>query len=253
MKAVPANPRVDLPSVTLVAVTSVALGPTIDALRKSMLQAAFAHVLLLSDQPPTGAEAGIEWCPIGRLGSREEYSRFMLRSLVDHVATPHALCIQWDGYVLDGQAWDTAFLDYDYIGAVWPQFKDGHNVGNGGFSLRSRRLLQACRELPFDGSEAEDVVICRDWRSHLELQGIRFAPEAVARRFSYERESGRGGEFGFHGAFNLVRHMASSHALRLFRSLEPGMLAKNERWELLRWALRHGRLRLALEIVRRLA
>jgi hypothetical protein len=41
--------------------------------------------------------------------------------------------------------------------------------------------------------------------------------------------------------------------LQLLRSLEPGMLARSERWELLRWALRHGRLRLALEVLRRLA
>ncbi len=83
----------------------------------------------------------------------------MLRDLASHVETSHALCIQWDGYVLRGQAWDPAFLTYDYIGAPWPHFSDGHNVGNGGFSLRSRRLLEACRQLPFDGQTAEDVVI----------------------------------------------------------------------------------------------
>jgi hypothetical protein len=163
------------------------------------------------------------------------------------------LCIQWDGFVLRGEAWDPAFLDYDYIGAPWPHFRDAYNVGNGGFSLRSRRLLEACKELPFDRSELEDVLICRRWRPQLEQQGIRFAPERIAQRFAYERTIPTGDEFGFHGAFNLVPLLRPAEALRLFRSLEPAMLARSERWQLLRWAVRHGRLSLALEMLRRLA
>lgn len=176
----------------------------------------------------------------------------MLRDLARHVTTSHTLCVQWDGFVLDGGAWDPEFLDHDYIGAPWPHFGDGHNVGNGGFSLRSRRLLEACHDLPFDGMRAEDVMICRRWRPELERRGHRFAPELVARRFSFERTPPEGNEFGFHGAFNLVRLLRPADARRLFRSLEPHMLARNERREVLGWALRHGRLRLALEMLRRL-
>ena len=50
--------------------------------------------------------------------------------------------------MLDGAAWRPEFLDYDYIGAVWPHVLDKYNVGNGGFSLRSKALLEACRALP---------------------------------------------------------------------------------------------------------
>ena len=140
--------RPSLPSVSLVAVTSVALDATVDALRASMDQVDFGQVLLLSDMPPqTSTDPRIEWRRIERLGSSADYSRFMLRELGDHIATDHALCVQWDGFVLDGAAWDPAFLDYDYIGAVWPHFDDSHNVGNGGFSLRSRKLLEASRQI----------------------------------------------------------------------------------------------------------
>jgi hypothetical protein len=249
----PAEALADLTSVTLVAVTSMALDATVEALRASMAQARFADVLLLSHQPPGAELAGIRWQHIDRLKSREDYSRFMLRDLAQHIATPHALCIQWDGYVLDGRAWDPAFLGYDYIGAPWPHFGDGHNVGNGGFSLRSRQLLEATRTLPTDPPVHEDIIICRRCRPQLEVQGIRFAPEAVARRFSYERIPPSGGEFGFHGSFNLVRLLSSNHAARLIRSLEPELLARNERWELLGWALRRGRIGLAVEMLRRLA
>lgn len=247
-----AAPKPALSDVTLVAVTSVAIHATVDALHASMRQAHFGEVLLLSDQPPPqDADPTIIWRKIAPLSSRSDYSRFMLRSLAEHIGTKHALCVQWDGFVLHGWAWEQQFLDYDYIGAVWPHFSDGHNVGNGGFSLRSKRLLDACTKLPFDEIQSEDVVIGRLYRRRLEEQGLRFAPDSVARRFSYERTPSKGREFGFHGAFNLVRYLRARDALSLFGTLEGGMLAPNERWEIFRWALVRGRLRLALQMLAR--
>jgi hypothetical protein len=216
-----------------------------------MRQCDFAKVLLLSDRRPKDANDEIEWHEIAPLGSREDYSRFMLRDLAPHVETSHALCVQWDGFVLDGTAWRKEFLDYDYIGAVWPHFADNKNVGNGGFSLRSRRLLEAAGQLPVSGTDAEDIVIARHFRPQLEAQGIRFAPADVARQFAYERTERTGYEFGFHGAFNLVRYLPRADAAQIFRSLEPGMLAPNERSELLRWALVRGRLDLAMSLFAR--
>ena len=236
----------------MVAVTSVAVRATIDALQASMRQADFGQVLLLSDLPPAKADPAIEWRAIERLDSRTDYSRFMLRELADHIATSHALCIQWDGFVVNGEAWQDRFLDYDYIGAVWPHFGDAHRVGNGGFSLRSRRLLVACKDLPFDGAEAEDIVIARTYRGRLEDLGMRFAPESIAQQFAYERSPPSGHEFGFHGAFNLVRYLSPDQALNLFRSLDKRILAKTERMELLRWALKRGRWRLARTMLARL-
>ncbi|MFL6727080.1 MAG: DUF5672 family protein [Sphingomicrobium sp.] len=248
------GPRPSLDNVTLVAVTSVALPATAAALERSIRQASFAEVLLLSDlPPPADADPAIIWRRIAKLGSRRDYSRFMLRELADHVATGHALCIQWDGFVLNGAAWEPCFLNYDYIGAVWPHFGDGKNVGNGGFSLRSRRLLDVCKNLPFDGSEPEDVVISRLCRDVIEEQGLRFAPEAVARQFAYERTAPTGREFGFHGAFNLVRYLRRGDAARTFSELEPGMLSRNERLEILMWALSRGRIKLGLTMLSRLS
>jgi hypothetical protein len=234
-----------LSDVTLVAVTSVAIEATADALRKSMEQADFARVLLLSNRRPQVRLDGINWIEIKALRSRADYSRFMLRDLFPHIATPHALCVQWDGFVINGAAWQSDFANYDYIGAVWPHFADEYRVGNGGFSLRSRRLLEACGALPFDGEQAEDLVIARHHRAYLEESGIRFAPESIAAEFAYERSASTGREFGFHGAFNLVRHLAPREALNVFRSLDPSMLTPSERLEVLRWALWRGRVRLA--------
>ena len=245
--------RVILDNITLVAVTSVGIAPTVEALQASMRQAQFANVLLLSDRrPPPNTDPMINWRQIDRIDSRSAYSHFMLRCLADHIATEHALCIQWDGFVVKGESWDPDFLNYDYIGAVWPHFDDESVVGNGGFSLRSRRLLEACRQLPFHPGEAEDVVISRLERKQLEDRGIRFAPPAMARKFSYERGASTGREFGFHGSFNLVRYITPAKALGLFRALERELLSPREHVELIRWALSRGHIKLAFTLLGRL-
>lgn len=245
--------RPDLSDVTLVAVTSIAVDATVRALQTSMSRARFGRVILLTDsEPPPTGDGGIEWRRIAPIESRGDYSRFMLRELAEHIDTGHALCVQWDGFVLNGDSWDREFLQYDYIGAVWPQFTDGKNIGNGGFSLRSRRLLQACNSLRFDGSEPEDVIIGRTCRDALEAGGIRFAPDRLAHKFSFERTPPTGQEFGFHGAFNLVRYLAPAEAVDVFRTLEPGVLTRGEHLELLGWALKRGRLGLASAVALRL-
>jgi hypothetical protein len=244
---------VDLPQVTLFAATSVGLEPTVKALQASLEQVRFARTVLFSERRPESIErSGIAWCSIDPLRSKADYSRFILQTLADHITTSHALCVQWDGFVVNGDSWDWRFLDYDYIGAVWPHFDDGKNVGNGGFSLRSKRLLEATRELPFDSSYPEDVLIGRLWRDRLEAAGIRFAPESLARRFAYERTPPSGKEFGFHGAFNLVERLSPREAFRLFRSLEPNILTRSEHLELLRWAVKRRYAAVAVAILLRL-
>lgn len=239
-----------LPDVTLLAVSDIALSATARALALSQRGLQFGAVLLLSDRPPP-PDTPATWRQIAPIGSRHAYSRFMLHELAAHLTTSHALCVQWDGYVLDPARWDPAFLDYDYIGAPWPHFADGHTVGNGGFSLRSRRLVEACAALPVP-DEAEDVAICRTHRAALEAQGLRFAPEALARRFAYERIAPTGDEFGFHGAFNMVGLAPSQVLAEIFTELEPGLLNRREHRDLLRAAVRSGDVRLAWTIWRRL-
>jgi hypothetical protein len=78
------------------------------------------------------------------------------------------LLVQWDGYVCNPDAWDPAFLDCDYIGAKWFWHNDAMRVGNGGFSLRSRRLLEALQDPRIALSVVEDETICRTFRPLLE-------------------------------------------------------------------------------------
>ena len=234
-----------LPQVTLVAVTSVALEATMAALQRSQREVKFAKTLLLSHVAPDGlANSDIEWRAIDPLKSRADYSRFVLNDLVGHIGTSHALLVQWDGFVRNGAGWDEHFLHFDYIGAPWPQHRDGMAVGNGGFSLRSKRLLQATATLPDEGAP-EDVAICRTYRNLLENYfQVRFADVDLARKFSYERSQCCGSEFGFHGAFNMLNEIHGDTLVELLLRMEPGVLGERECTELLvraiterRWAL----------------
>ena len=246
--------RLYLPEVTLLAVSSVAIGPTIAALRTCLERVRFGAVLFLTDkEQPDQCDPEIEWRSIPRIESKHAFSAFMLRDLHSHIKTSHMLCVQWDGYILDASAWSSEFLNYDYVGAPWPHFDDAMSVGNGGFSLRSTRLMAICAQFRDITGESEDVVICRNWRSRLESEfAMRFAPKAVARRFSFERFPRHGGEFGFHGVFNMVDIIGAQRMTQVMKSLEIGVMADNEHSEVLRWALRRGRLGLAWSVARRM-
>ncbi|WP_223276217.1 DUF5672 family protein [Sphingomonas daechungensis] len=180
----------------------------------------FADCLLFgaADHPVSDSRIRLIDGPLLKSGA--EYSEFVLRGLGEHVMTSHALIIQWDGFVLDAARWDPRFLDYDYIGAPWPQFLDGHNVGNGGFSLRSRRLMDACRDPHFVLGHPEDIAICRTNRTFLELKGLKFADRSLAERFSFERGDPVGPTFGFHGIFNLIPVLGADGFWDLYRKLD---------------------------------
>jgi hypothetical protein len=212
--------KLSLPSVTLCAATSVNVTATISALRACLEQIDFAECILMTDAEVPGGFEGVRVLPITKLHSSGDYSEFMIMKLVDHVRTSHCLVVQWDGFVLDAACWDPHFLDYDYIGAPWPQFDD-YDVGNGGFSLRSRKLLEACKDPAFQYSHPEDVAICRINRPMLESRhSIRFADRSTAERFSFERSAADGRAFGFHGVFNMIPALGAEKFWNIYRTLD---------------------------------
>ena len=214
-------PKLELNSVTLCAATSVNVEATTEALRSSLDQVSFADCILFTDRPVSGTHPGVRVVPIEPMRSSRDYSEFLLTSLVDHLMTEHCLVVQWDGFVADASQWDERFLDFDYIGAPWPQFDDGHDVGNGGFSLRSRKLLEACCAPGFTIGHPEDVAICRTNRAFLEGEhGIRFADRAIARRYAFERSDTKQSAFGFHGIFNMIPVLGADRFWRIYETLD---------------------------------
>jgi hypothetical protein len=150
---------------------------------------------------------GEEFHPINPIESTADYSHFLLNIVPYFVDADAVLVIQWDGMPHAAQHWDADFLNYDYIGAPWGNCNESVAVGNGGFSLRSRKLMETLKKLKIKcdpslpDSDAEDVVICKHFRKEMLNAGCNFAPFALAQKFSVENTDSTV-TFGFHGVFN---------------------------------------------------
>jgi hypothetical protein len=227
-EALEGDMRLHLPDVTLCCVDSTErFAWALRALARCTQAIEFGDALIAADAGRLHAAvlpAGVRAVPIAPLTSIAAYSRFMLERVGPLVNTSHVLVVQWDGFVIDAGRWRPEFLQYDYIGAPWPHVAGRHRVGNGGFSLRSRRLLQAIPPLPADFDEPEDAFIGRTLRPALEAQGLRFAPEPLARAFAVENGSLAKRPFGFHGPAHFPAVLGAPATIAFLRTLAPATL-----------------------------
>jgi hypothetical protein len=178
-----------------------------------------------------------------------KYSEIMLRRLGEHFSLDHVLVMQWDGFVTAAAGWDEHFFGYDYIGAPWA----GHAmaVGNGGFSLRSRRLVDALQRIDMPATHPEDEVICMRHRPELEQHhGIRFAPVEVASRFSWEQAAPETPTFGFHAFFNFHRVLSEPELIDYFGECDDALLQSVPARRLLKNLYRAGMHAAAAELLR---
>ncbi len=223
----------DLPSVTLCAVDCLNPGLALRAIDICGLQCNFGDVVFLSDTASRYKLDGCRMVDIPRIGSVAEYSRFVVKELGRYFNTEFVLLVQWDGYIINPQSWRPEFLDYDYIGAPWGWYQDNHRVGNGGFSLRSRLLLDALRDEDIVALEPEDEAIGRRYRPLLEAKyGIRFAPEEIAEAFSYETVSPKGDPFGFHGLFHMWSVLPQQELQGFIAALANSSVASRQYFQL---------------------
>jgi hypothetical protein len=205
----------ELNEVTVCSVGTNCRPLTARALEMCNRQCKFADSIFFSDEPVEGSFRNLRVDPMPSISA---YNTFVLKHLGKFVKTPFVLITQWDGYVVNSQAWSNDFLQYDYIGALWPWKEDEMRVGNGGFSLRSKKLLDVLAMPAFELLPAlgEDEMICRAYRPLLEEKhAIRFAPDEVAERFSYERTMPKEPTFGFHGLMNFWREVSDSDLIRM--------------------------------------
>jgi hypothetical protein len=172
------------------------------ALTETLKHITVDEVLTFSDKEILAGARNVQ---VDHFPSVNDYCEFMLRGMQEHVTTDHILFVQWDAMAHDASQWTDTFLRYDYIGAPWPWDGEGNNIGNGGFSLRSKRLLDQLQDPVIElGSTNEDQVIGQKYRTYLETKGIRYAPTPLAAQFSYELGD-YAPSFGFHGPWNVVR------------------------------------------------
>lgn len=186
-----------LPDVTLVCATSCCHELTALAVRECVRRVEFADVLLWSDRSLPGVETRH-----AKLTSVKDWDWFIWFEAWQHVKTSHFLVVQWDSWVTNPDMWTPDFLLCDYIGAPW-WYRDGLNVGNSGFCLRSVQMARfvAKHHRDFTFGMPADVQLCRQLRPALERHGFAWADERLALRFSFECTA-PAPAFGFHAFRN---------------------------------------------------
>lgn len=245
----------NLPEVTLACIDTANHALALRALALSCAGIRFARVMFLTDAMPAGVRVpeGIDVVAIAPVTSRVAYSHFMLKELPPFISTEYVLFVQWDGYVINPDAWDPAFLTADYLGATWFWRDDSMRVGNGGFSLRSRRLLDALQDPRIELAEAEDTTICRTFRPLLEREhGIHFGSESLADKFAFEADYPVGQPFGFHGLFNFWRVVPSAELATLPALFSETIARSPQLDQLMRNCMRAGLWWPAIAIGRRI-
>lgn len=206
-----------LKNVTIVGIAGTKSLETLKAIKYSSRDIDFGDYKLITPDDLQDDKVEIINCePL----NYEQYNHFIVYRLHEYIDTDFALIVQNDGYVVNPDQWREEFLNYDYIGAPWPlpnddfSFRDPEGniqrVGNGGFSLRSKKLLSLAKELnlewkPHFGFYHEDGFFACHNRKIYEQHGCKFAPIEVASYFSHEigiEENYGKIPFGFHGKQN---------------------------------------------------
>ena len=209
---------------------------SIKAILHCLQSCKFGSALYLTDKEYNLENIRVHKIP--SITTKEQYSVFIIKELNKYIDTDFVLLIQYDGFIVNPDAWTVEFQQYDYIGAKWFWYKDGFKVGNGGFSLRSKRLLQSLsyHDIPVTADSlkyGEDSFICRTHRRYLENHfGIKFATESIADKFSYERSKPVGKPFGFHGLYNMWRYIKEEDLINFINLLHPRTLNSQETIEL---------------------
>ena len=210
--------KLALPNVTLLAATSIEIDMTQLALRISFRNIKFGAVKLLSSSLPSKKYSDIEYISIPTINNIADYNRIIIEDLHKYFKTSHCLVVQPDSFVVDSDLWKDEFLQFDYIGAPWSEKLQvnpslilnmkKNRVGNGGFSLRSRKLVENTATINFESLnfpfKNEDIIICHYLYEQMIDNGIRFAAPEIAAKFSMENENRLYGQdvnkvFGFHG------------------------------------------------------
>ena len=212
----------NLNNITILSINTRDPELSIKAIERSCKYINFSKVILLSDRQIK--HEFIETIIINKINSLQEYSFFCVKELNKFVNTEYCLLVQPDGFVTNPLMWTDDFLKYDYIGAPWDvllsrqalyncgiYIEDINKVpiivGNGGFSLRSKKLLHECSLVEYKNTNIpEDNFITISNRELFKQKGIKYSDVKTAKRFSLEcpidlneKNLTLDAHFGFHG------------------------------------------------------
>jgi hypothetical protein len=255
---------ISLEDITLVCIDTRNINAALNSMSCSLSQVKFTKSILFTSESLCSEEIvnkaqthriNIEF--ITELNSITDYSLFVLAELDKYITSKFCLVTQWDSWVIESKYWNSNFFQYDYIGATWPHYSID-KVGNGGFSLRSKKLLEASREFIKDNPIVaspliEDDYICRENRSKFEdLYHIKFSPIEMANEFSVERNGLPNKSFGFHGFFNFNVVIKNDSVLKkLISSLNDECFLDIASYDLTKSLLKEKRISIAKQVLRR--
>lgn len=207
--------KLQLKDTTLICVDCRDLSRTVPVMQRCEALVDFGAIKLLthlSTDYPNKVE-----CP--HISTHVMYSIFMLKELHKYIDTKYMLVVQSDGFIINPDSWDDAWKQYDYIG---PLFNQWDIVGNGGFSFRSKALMEFMSKLlpPWDITENdanrlqekmscyEDGAISMNYKELININSFRTAPLDIAGKFA---QGGNKNDeyyyphpFGFHGCWRTV-------------------------------------------------
>jgi hypothetical protein len=200
--------KLNLKDVTLICIDDMKPQKSFEIMKGVCDRIDFGAAKLLSSKDSLGVTD-----KINPMFNVRDYNIFVIKEAHKYIDTDFCMFIQRDGYPLNTDMWTDDFLKYDYIGAPWtwapPEHKNGickvgKCVGNGGFSIRSKKLLQEIAPLEYNAKYPsgdllqEDVFTCQFADEILKPRGITYAPVDLAHYFSVENKVYTG-QFGFHG------------------------------------------------------
>jgi hypothetical protein len=186
---------------TLICADTYNYGGAVASLKKCMAQCEFDRVVFFTNIPLK--LDGIDVIQIEDLKGKDGYSHFMLKEMHKYISTDFVLTVQHDSWILDGNLFDERLYDVDWAGALWLE-NDGLANGNGGFSWRSRFLMEAvAKDSLINATSPEDVCVCRVYRRYLEKNyNLVWASDEVCEQFSFELRTPAQPTFGFHSFFH---------------------------------------------------
>jgi hypothetical protein len=215
----------NLPQVTLLTITDEKkYEETLKAVDFSCSKITFGDVSIISNVQKSNNYKHINHDLVKNL---DGYNRICINHLHELVETEFCLLVQWDGFIINHNLWTDDFLNYDYIGAPWDHAFSKNRVGNGGFSLRSRKFLEASSKLRYNPQDCEwlydwqkqyrditpeDWFLCYENYEYMLENDIKFPSAKLAANFSIEyplpchpfvkEDISTYNSFGFHGSFN---------------------------------------------------
>ncbi len=177
----------ELPEVTLIALTGRDFLPHLKAAQKATERIRFGDVKIIFQ--PT-------------IKDINDWNREIFFNLGDYVQTSHAILFHSNGYPVHPECWEDEWLQYDYAGSPFPlptddySYRDVHGVvqrvGNS-VGLRSKKLMDLPKKLgiewrAFHGWTNEDGAISVNYRHLFEENGCKYMPFEEALHFGREKE-----------------------------------------------------------------